>query len=197
MNFQVWFQIQHQVNMTNAAAQPRTSSSLFSIIYSSCDPHCLQPRCLEWVPCIIARSHTRWEITHGLMVPGPQQLPCWELCCFYPMTHGNEGHWVLGNCAIPNTPFHHWIWHWSWDKSFKCLWHLNTVLSGKLPVCWNIVPHEQTKAYRIYWPQWTVLSWWKVQHPGPSSSEDYLVVLTCSHCTQNVICSLHHCLPSL
>ena len=25
--------------------------------------------------------------------------------CFYSMTQGNEDHKVLGNCAIPNTPF--------------------------------------------------------------------------------------------
>ncbi len=51
-------------------------------------------------------------------------LPRWELCdfltgmdsCFYPMTHGNEGHWVLRNHAFPNTHFLHWLWHWSCDN---------------------------------------------------------------------------------
>ncbi len=35
--------------------------------------------------------------------------------CLYLMTHGNEGHWALGNCSIPNTPFLDWFRQWPWD----------------------------------------------------------------------------------
>ena len=36
--------------------------------------------------------------------------------CFYPMTHRNEGRWVLENHTIPNTPFCHLFTHWSRDE---------------------------------------------------------------------------------
>ena len=55
------------------------------------------------------------EPTGGAQEPWGHR-PSWELCnfslvmgsCFYPMTHRNEGHRVLGNCRFPNTP---------WDKN--------------------------------------------------------------------------------
>ena len=31
--------------------------------------------------------------------------------CFYPLTHGNEGHWALGNQRILN--------NWSFDNGFS------------------------------------------------------------------------------
>ena len=49
------------------------------------------------------RDQELWPVASWFLVP--QQLPSWQLCdfsvgmgtCFYPMTLGNEGHWVLGN----------------------------------------------------------------------------------------------------
>ncbi len=73
----------------------------------------------------IARTHTHCKIKYftggnhwgpGTVASwflGPQWLPPWELCdftvgigsCFYPITHGNEGHCLLANCIILFTPF--------------------------------------------------------------------------------------------
>ncbi len=49
-----------------------------------------------------------------------QHLPSWKLCnfsmamdsCLYPKTNGNDGHWILGTCAFPSTPFPNWFWCW-------------------------------------------------------------------------------------
>ena len=55
---------------------------------------------------ILNKASIRAQETWGCM--GPWQLRSWELCdfsmgigsCFYPMTHRNEGHWVLGNVHV-------------------------------------------------------------------------------------------------
>ena len=73
---------------------------------------------IQQEPIVVEKSHVsqwgnRWgpgiTIACDGMVPGPQQLPNWELChfsmgmssCFYPMIHGNVGHWC---CEIPQFP---------------------------------------------------------------------------------------------
>ncbi len=39
----------------------------------------------------------------------------------HPLTHRNDGHWVVGNCAIPNILFSHWFQQCPWDNRCKRL----------------------------------------------------------------------------
>ena len=77
--------------------------------HNSQQGHCLGPG--------TTRPQAKWFL-------GPWPLSIWELHDFsmsmgsfvHPMTHRNEGPWLLGNHAFPNTPFLHWFCHWSWDN---------------------------------------------------------------------------------
>ena len=51
---------------------------------------------------------------HTSLVPDPWMVSEFKVMPFRNlMTHGNEGHWVLGLCAIPTIPFLYIFWHWS------------------------------------------------------------------------------------
>ena len=106
--------INHHKAGCDNIARTHTHSMMIEKLHNSQRGNCQGPGAM--------RSQAEWflEPHHP-----PRKLPSWVLynfrmgigSCFYPMTHSNEGHWVLGNHAIPNTPFLHWFWHWSKDKN--------------------------------------------------------------------------------
>ena len=109
------FRIVSRFSLNIAQGRSKLDAHQSDIIIGLLDSHIFQ---------VTARTHTHWEITYfqirqplgprkldatGQVVLGAQWLPNRESCnfsmgmgsCFHPMTHGNEGHCMLGNHLHP------------------------------------------------------------------------------------------------